>query len=87
MGITCGATDFSSLSIWIRKTFDSTGDFLVKTWPSAVSVEFVFGAIKWGVTVATEIGSGLPEVIVLTGKRWFGAGIEYDISFLRSESI
>lgn len=71
----------------VRQPLYRAGDFIVETWPAAVSFKLVLGTVQFGAAAFADVGTLLPERIVFARKRHLGALVNYYLFFFRRELL
>jgi hypothetical protein len=81
------ANYFRAAAVGVGDSFDSAGDFVVETGPAAAGVEFIVGVIKRSLTLPAYVNAVGFVIPVFAGKRPFGALVQDDPGFFRSEVV
>lgn len=81
------ASNFGAQAVGIQSPGDRTGNFVIETGPATAGIEFVFGAVKFGTTLPTDICAGALFVVIFAGKRSLRALIYNHAFFLGSEWV
>lgn len=81
------AKDFHTATVGIADFFDGAGDFVVEAWPATAAAEFVVAIVQRIIATAADEDAVDLEVVVLVGKRHFGAFTDNDVLFLGSEGV
>ena len=87
VGAAVGTLNLRSHPIWVRQLFHCAGDFVVEAWPATVGFKLVLGSVKFGAAPFADVGAFLPKSKVFSFKRHFGAFVDYDLFFFRSEFL
>ena len=87
MTTTVLAGDLSPVTIFIHVPVNRAFDFVVETWPAAVTAELVFCQVQWRVAVTTDVRSGIFEVRILTDKRSLSSLIKNHVRLQLRERI
>ena len=76
------ANDFNTSAIFVRHSFDSTRNFIIKSGPATTGVEFIFAHVQWSVTSLAGIDPFIKDFVIFTRKRLFSPFTHDDIIFL-----
>ena len=87
MGTTISALDFRPHTIGIWEVFYSSGDFVVKAWPSAARLKFALGTVKFRSTALTHISALIPERIVFACERHLSAFMHNNLLLFGSQLL
>lgn len=87
MASAVGAHNLCAASVCIRDPFYGTWYFIVKTGPSAVRIEFVFGMIEGCIALAAHVGTTGFVIGILAGKSAFRAFVQDHPGFFVGEFV
>ena len=87
MAFAMGTNDLCASTVFIRNSFYSTGDFIIKSGPSTTGIKFIFSVIKDKATLPAMVCSVYKKVIVLAGKGWLCAFVNDDTFFFRCQGV
>jgi len=87
VGAAVSTLNLRSHPIRVRQPFNGAGDFVVEAWPTTVRFKLILGTVKFGAAPFADVGAFLPKSKVFSCKRHFGAFVDYDLFFFRSEFL
>ena len=87
VGAAVSTLNLRSHPIRVRQPFNGAGDFVVEDWPTTVRFKLILGTVKFGAAPFADVGAFLPKSKVFSCKRHFGAFVDYDLFFFRSEFL
>jgi hypothetical protein len=78
---------FGSHSVRVRRSFYSTWNFVVETWPATVRFKLVLGTIKFCTAAFTDVDAFFPESVVFACEGHFRAFFNYYLFFFRGKLL
>lgn len=81
------AQNFDATTICIGHLFDCAGNFVVKTWPAAARIEFVFRAVQGRIALTAKISTGSFKIVIFARKRPFGSFFQDDVFFFWTKFV
>ena len=76
VSITVCTDNFGPSSVCIGLFLNGPFDFIIETWPSAVTVKFSTRSIEWGIAPFTHIYTGFLVIHIFSGPGSLGALIK-----------
>lgn len=85
VAISAGNFSASTISIWC--VGNRAGNFLIKTGPTAMRIEFTVGSIQLSIATAADIGAIFKPIIVFPSARSFRVFMDNDVFFFGGEGV
>ena len=79
MAAAVGTLHLDAMTVGVGEVFHGSIDLFIEGRPTAMGVEFVNGAVEFGVSPAAGIGTVLIEVVILAGEGPFSPFVLDDV--------
>lgn len=74
---------FNPSAIHIGYPFHSARNFIVKTWPPAAGMKFIFRTVQGCLASSANVGPSCKVIVVLVPERHLGTLVNDDVFFFR----